>query len=209
MNFTPSFCMIAGAVDTSQISGGGGLIVRSFLTLASASLLLVALATASEAQGQRLGPDASSEDFIRGLIPPTGAPAVKYRGLRVLNTNPSDAAADAGPAVNVDIKFALNSATLSDDAKKTVRQMALAMNSAQLAPYHFLIEGHTDTTGSAAYNLVLSKKRADAVRQFLIDTYQVDGTRLEAVGRGQTKLADPDHPDSSINRRVEIVNLGN
>ena len=183
--------------------------VRSFFALAGASILVVAATMAGEAQVKRLGPDASSEDFIRGLIPPTGAPAVKYRGLRVLNSNPSDSAEASGPAVNVDIKFALNSATLSDEARKTIEQMAGAMNSPQLAPYHFLIEGHTDSTGSAAYNLVLSKKRADTVRAFLIDNYQVAGDRLEAVGRGQTKLADPSHPDSSINRRVEIVNLGN
>jgi len=184
--------------------------VRSFIALAGALLLVVVPAASVVAQGQRLGPDASSEDFIRGLSPATGVPGVKYRGLRVLNANPSDAAAESsGPAVNVDIKFALNSAMLSDEAKKTIQHMATAMNSPQLAPFHFLIEGHTDATGGAGYNLALSKKRADAVREFLIDTYRVDGKRLDAVGRGQTMLADPDHPDSPINRRVQVVNLGN
>ena len=184
--------------------------MRGVSFIAIVAILVGALPVAGTAQVKQLGPNPTVDDFISGLTPPPGTPAVKYRGLRVLNANPADAAAEeTGPSVNVDIKFALNSADLSDTAKNTIKQMAAAINSQGLSTYHFLIEGHTDTTGSAAYNLALSKKRADAVRAFLIANYQVDAKRLEAVGRGQTMLADPDHPESPANRRVEVVNLGN
>lgn len=184
--------------------------MRGVSIIAIAAILVGAVPVAGIAQVKQLGPNASVDDFINGLTPPPGAPAIKYRGLRVLNANPADAAAEeSGPSINVDIKFALNSAELSDTAKSTIKQMAAAINSQGLSQYHFLIEGHTDTTGSAAYNLALSKKRADAVRAFLIENYQVDGKRLEAIGRGQTMLADHDHPESPVNRRVEVVNLGN
>ena len=69
-----------------------------------------------------------------------------------------------------------------------------------------LIEGHTDSTGSAEYNLDLSQRRADAVRRFL----QLEGiaeTRMEASGYGMERpLADNADPEGrKKNRRVEIV----
>ena len=161
------------------------------------------------AQVKQLGPNATPQDFISGLSPAPGAPAVKFRGIRVLNANPADAPPEASePAVAVDIKFALNSTTLTDEAKRTLKQMATAMNSDELAAYHFLLEGHTDTTGRPDYNLVLSKKRAEAVRAYLIENLGVDSSRLDAAGRGQTSLLDAAHPESPVNRRVQVVNLG-
>ncbi len=160
------------------------------------------------AEVQQLGSNASAQDFIHALSPAPGTPALKFRGIRVLNANPTGANEAPAPAVAVDIKFALNSATLSDEAKETVRQIAAAMKSDQLASYHFLLEGHTDTTGSAPYNMALSKRRAEAVRDDLVKTYGIAANRLEAVGRGEQQLLDPSHPDSPVNRRVQIVNLG-
>ena len=69
-----------------------------------------------------------------------------------------------------------------------------------------IIEGHTDSSGSRKLNLKLSQKRADAVREFLIDE-GVKGSKLEAIGYG------PDRPISSNrtragrakNRRVEFI----
>jgi OOP family OmpA-OmpF porin len=53
------------------------------------------------------------------------------------------------------------------------------------------IEGHTDNVGDAAANKALSQRRADAVRQALIDRFGVDGARLTAVGYGLEKpIAD-------------------
>jgi OmpA-OmpF porin, OOP family len=69
------------------------------------------------------------------------------------------------------------------------------------------IEGHTDNVGSAPANQTLSEKRAAAVRQALIDAYQVDAARLQAKGLGQTKPAGSnDTPEGrQQNRRVELV----
>ena len=69
-----------------------------------------------------------------------------------------------------------------------------------------LIEGHTDSTGSADYNLDLSQRRANAVRRFL----QLEGiaeTRMDATGFGMEQpVADNTSPAGrKKNRRVEIV----
>ena len=60
---------------------------------------------------------------------------------------------------------------------------------------------------AAAANQALSEQRAVAVRQALVDGYQVDGARLQAKGLGQTKPAAPnDTPEGrQSNRRVELV----
>jgi outer membrane protein OmpA-like peptidoglycan-associated protein len=69
------------------------------------------------------------------------------------------------------------------------------------------IEGHTDATGDASYNLDLSRRRAEAVRGALISQFGVDSARLTAAGRGSTTpLASNDSPEGRAqNRRVEFV----
>ena len=72
------------------------------------------------------------------------------------------------------------------------------------------IEGHTDSDGDADYNLDLSQRRADAVKAYLVERFQVDASRLEAAGRGETKpAADNTTPEGKQqNRRVELVKIG-
>ena len=69
------------------------------------------------------------------------------------------------------------------------------------------IEGHTDSSGDAALNLDLSKRRAAAVKQVLVAEFQIDAARLTTDGLGATKpLESNDTPQGrSQNRRVEFV----
>lgn len=68
------------------------------------------------------------------------------------------------------------------------------------------VQGHTDTTGSAEHNLVLSRRRAESIVRWLV-TRGVDAARLEARGYGATvPLADNATPAGrALNRRVEFV----
>jgi outer membrane protein OmpA-like peptidoglycan-associated protein len=76
-----------------------------------------------------------------------------------------------------------------------------------------LIGGHTDAKGSDSYNLRLSQRRADSVKNWLVKTGGVDGRRLKAKGFGSANPVAPNtHPDGSDNpegrqknRRVEIA----
>ncbi|MEW6555776.1 MAG: OmpA family protein [Elusimicrobiota bacterium] len=72
-----------------------------------------------------------------------------------------------------------------------------------------LIEGHTDSYGSNAYNKKLSEKRAQAVYNMLITKYDVDKSRLQVIGYGEEKpIADNKTADGrEQNRRVEIIIL--
>jgi outer membrane protein OmpA-like peptidoglycan-associated protein len=71
------------------------------------------------------------------------------------------------------------------------------------------IEGHTDSEGADDYNLKLSESRAKSVKSYLVDTYKIDGARLESKGLGETKpIASNDTAEGkATNRRVELVKL--
>jgi outer membrane protein OmpA-like peptidoglycan-associated protein len=68
------------------------------------------------------------------------------------------------------------------------------------------LQGHTDSMGSDEYNQELSERRAAAVRQLMIDKYDVDPAQITSVGMGETKpVADNDTVEGqAMNRRVEL-----
>jgi outer membrane protein OmpA-like peptidoglycan-associated protein len=104
----------------------------------------------------------------------------------------------------LNVTFEYNSAKLTDAARELLDRLGRVIGNDQLADRRFVIEGHTDARGSDAYNMTLSIRRADAVSHYLIDRHGVTPNRLRAEGRGETALLDPAHPDSGVNRRVEV-----
>ncbi len=72
---------------------------------------------------------------------------------------------------------------------------------------NLVLEGHTDSTGSAAFNKKLSKDRADAVMRVLVDEYDIAAERVTTEGYGEDKpIADNGTAEGRAqNRRVEAV----
>lgn len=71
-----------------------------------------------------------------------------------------------------------------------------------------VIEGHTDASGSAQRNLMLSWDRAMTVFKLLVERYGVDPVRLQPMGKGSMELMDSTNPDAAANRRVQFRPLG-
>lgn len=71
------------------------------------------------------------------------------------------------------------------------------------------IIGHTDSDGEDAKNLELSKKRAAAVKETLIKEFNIDASRMETDGKGESQPSDKnDTPAGKANnRRVEFIKL--
>jgi len=173
------------------------------------SALALLAGTAGAADVKTLGPNPSSDQLIQALTPEPGAAPLKFRGIRLLTAKPAASEAEArAPAVALDIKFGLNSADLTPEAREVVKQLGTAMASEQLSAFHFVLEGHTDSTGSREHNMQLSQRLAEAVRKYLIDAYHITPDRLQAIGKGPDAPLDPADPASPVNRRVQIVNLG-
>jgi outer membrane protein OmpA-like peptidoglycan-associated protein len=113
-------------------------------------------------------------------------------------------AATSGGAIDLALQFEFDSDRLSARDRATVQELAAAMRSPELQGRRFLIQGHTDNQGNAAYNLRLSRLRAQAVHAMLV-AQNVAPERLRAEGKGAGEPADPAHPDAPQNRRVRII----
>ena len=108
----------------------------------------------------------------------------------------------------VDIEFEYNSTAIVPSSYRTLGAIADALHHPLLARYKFLVVGHTDAKGEPAYNLKLSLARAEAIREALVTTFTVAPKRLFAVGVGEELPLDAAHPNSGVNRRVQLVNIG-
>ncbi|HXQ83040.1 MAG TPA: OmpA family protein [Xanthobacteraceae bacterium] len=108
----------------------------------------------------------------------------------------------------VEVDFDFNSAVIKPSSYRTVGAIADALHNPILLGYGFLVIGHTDSVGGRPYNIGLSQRRAEAIRDALIDPFGVNPGVLEAVGLGEEQLRDPAHPTSGVNRRVQLVNVG-
>lgn len=119
---------------------------------------------------------------------------------------PAQAASATRPSLSLLIQFDFNSARVRPESQQALTNLSQALQSAELLASRFAIEGHTDAKGSADYNLKLSQQRAHAVREFLL-ARGISETRLQAIGKGASELANSAEPLAAENRRVRIVNL--
>jgi Outer membrane protein and related peptidoglycan-associated (lipo)proteins len=105
------------------------------------------------------------------------------------------------------ILFATNSAEIKSDSEGTIKEVATVLRENQEMKIRII--GHTDAVGNANANLTLSKKRADAVRDILINDYQVKITQIETDGKGNTApVADESSEQNKAkNRRVEFIKI--
>jgi OmpA-OmpF porin, OOP family len=116
-----------------------------------------------------------------------------------------DALAEKGRVATQGIYFDTGSDGIRQESGPTLKEIGTMLK--DHPDLNLTIEGHTDNVGKPESNQTLSEKRAAAVRQYLIDTYQIDGARLDAKGLGQTKPtgSNDSAEGRQQNRRVELV----
>jgi len=156
---------------------------------------------------QEVTPAAVSEGAAIGTRP--RAPVAIHSATASQPRHAPTAAAEA-PSVNLFVQFANGSAELTPEATRALDELGKALSSNDLAPYHFRIEGHTDTIGAKGYNQSLSERRAAAVAEYLASHFGVSQSRLVTVGVGSDHLLvpTPDQTPEPRNRRVQVVNIG-
>jgi OmpA-OmpF porin, OOP family len=106
----------------------------------------------------------------------------------------------------VTVLFKFNSAALSDNAKQRLDQLTTGPLSSTKR-YFIAIQGFTDKTGSADYNLTLSRRRAEAVQTYLVAQHNVPVYRIQIVGLGKDKPVNDEktRQEREANRRVEVT----
>ncbi len=120
-------------------------------------------------------------------------PAAKYAVPDARDVAPRKVAS----AFEVEVFFDIGKASIGSSTLDPAVAWLQSHSSARL-----VIEGHTDASGSAAFNRRLSVRRAKAVRSLLVDRTGASVDRIRVVGFGESRLADPE--DASKNRRVVI-----
>jgi outer membrane protein OmpA-like peptidoglycan-associated protein len=110
-----------------------------------------------------------------------------------------------------DVLFDFDKATIKPQAGAALKNVAAVLKDKAKGPVR--IEGHTDAKGSDAYNQNLSVRRADAVRQWLVEKEGLKGAKITTQGfAAKNPVAPNTKPDGSDNpegrqrnRRVEII----
>jgi outer membrane protein OmpA-like peptidoglycan-associated protein len=116
--------------------------------------------------------------------------------------------AEPHPAITFNtIQFAFGSAQIIPESSETLRNLGNVLNHELADQNAFLVEGHTDAIGSTQANAVLSRRRAEAVKNYLVRELGVSASRLHIVGKGSSEPANPADPFAAENRRVVLVNL--
>lgn len=100
------------------------------------------------------------------------------------------------------IEFGYNSSDIMPSSRSYIDSVGQAMSSPEAGGKTVFIEGHTDAKGSDYYNMSLSRERARAVKDYLVQNYGISPSRLVAEGKGETR---PKYaPNDERNRRVEF-----
>ncbi len=134
------------------------------------------------------------------------APAAAQAAAPAAAAAAAPAAKAQARALDLEIPFEFNSDKLTADGKDVLDTLGEALKSDELSGAKAIVlEGHTDAKGSAAYNKILSLKRAQSVRTFLSTKHSIPASKLRAIGKGSTELADPKNPEDAANRRVRII----
>ena len=101
------------------------------------------------------------------------------------------------------IVFKVDSSKINNDGNDALNELVGLMN--QYPKANLILEGHTSSDGSSAYNMKLSVKRAESIKSFLLDA-GVSESRLEAIGYGEDKPIEDNatYKGRKANRRAKI-----
>jgi outer membrane protein OmpA-like peptidoglycan-associated protein len=111
------------------------------------------------------------------------------------------------PAFNLDIVFDVDTPIVQPESYQTVGRIADAMVYSSLLPYTFLIVGHIEASGRRENNAILSQRRADAIREILVNTFKISAKRIQSVGLGEEQLLDANRPNAPVNNQIQIMTL--
>lgn len=145
----------------------------------------------------------TAADLAAALFP-EAVPLARTRGVgpRQPQTPP------AKTAVALNITFEFNSDTILPKYYPDLDKLGEVL--AQYPQEAIEISGHTDNVGPDQYNYMLSQKRAEGIKRYLVQRFPVNAERLQAIGYGESlPRTTNDTPEGrSINRRVEVMRNG-
>ena len=111
------------------------------------------------------------------------------------------------PSVNIDVQFDTDTPIVRPESYQTLGKLADTLVNAALLNYTFLIVGHVESGARRDHAVFLSQRRADAIRDILVNTFKISAKRLATVGLGEEQLLDPARPNGPVNAQTQIMTL--
>lgn len=110
------------------------------------------------------------------------------------------------PSVHVPVNFHFNSVELTEKGKRQAEEMLEYIRDLADPKQRFRLIGHTDTQGAADYNLGLSRRRAERLREWFLARSDLDAGRIETRGLGESAplLKGDSEAEHARNRRVQL-----
>ena len=101
------------------------------------------------------------------------------------------------------LQFETGKAVIKEESKPSLNELAEYLNTNN---FTLTLIGHTDNVGSDADNLILSKKRAEAVKTYLVSK-GISDVRIYTIGKGETEplVSNETSQGREKNRRVEFI----
>jgi len=100
------------------------------------------------------------------------------------------------------IQFEFDSTAVVPESLPLLDSVGEMMTLPEVNGRSIVVEGHTDASGTEPYNDNLSRRRAAAIKSYLVDSFSLDASRLVVTGKGERNLRNRADPHAAINRRV-------
>jgi outer membrane protein OmpA-like peptidoglycan-associated protein len=145
--------------------------------------------------------NAADEKFIDSL---------RSRTTRSLSVGEREKIADVTkdkPSIDLEINFEFNSAQIGARATPQVNELGKALTDPNLKGNTFILAGYADAKGNDSYNQQLSERRAESVKQYLVEKFGISASNLVTAGYGKTHLKNTSDPYAAENRRVAVSNM--
>jgi OmpA-OmpF porin, OOP family len=185
----------------------GLLTVCLMFAVPPASALAQAVVTTESMVSQLAGPE-TVPDMDVAVLRQQALDRVKSKADAVpLKRPPVAAQLLKLPHLNLDIQFNPDSPVIRPNSYRMLGRIADTLADPKMLPYGLLIVGHTESTGKREYNLTLSQRRADSIRDVLVTTFKISPKRIQAVGLGEEQLLDAEHPKAPVNQQTQIVTV--
>jgi outer membrane protein OmpA-like peptidoglycan-associated protein len=156
----------------------------------------------------------TKEQIVRGLWDSM------YKPLRVASIKTAHSTAESAPAstpasvptsnvasVSIPINFELGTTMVDERTRANIAVLAEALADPTYTQQHFTFVGHADVRGVEPNNIVLSKRRAEAMAQAVVLLQPSLQGRIDIIGRGSSEPIDPGHDEDAYrtNRRLQVL----
>ncbi|MFK5983800.1 MAG: OmpA family protein [Pseudomonadota bacterium] len=131
-------------------------------------------------------------------------PEMQDTAVKSLTADSTPKLAEKPKTIGLPIKFSKNSSNILDESLSFLNELGKMLTMEKHKNNNLLIEGHTDSSGSKNYNMYLSSQRANSVKQYLQDHYQISSSRLSTQGKGESEPLSGSNPRDAVNRRVQF-----